>query len=76
MIRRDKKVSLLQSLPLVYSVEFNDIMSLMGPFVLRTFDAGKGQAVKDRQLAAGSPVLAILILILMNRYIGSKQVWL
>lgn len=35
-------------------------MSLMGPFVLRTFDAGKGQAAKDRQLAAGSPVLAIL----------------
>ena len=35
-------------------------MSLMGPFVLRTFDAGKGQAAKDRQLATGSPVLAIL----------------
>ena len=35
-------------------------MSLMGPFVLRTFDAGKGQAAKDRQLAAGSPVHAIL----------------
>ena len=43
-----------------YSFGFNDIMSLMGPFVLRTFDAGKGQAAKDRQLAAGSPVLAIL----------------
>ena len=43
-----------------YSFGFNDIMSLMGPFVLRTFDAGKGQAAKDRQLAAGSPVLAVL----------------
>ena len=43
-----------------YSFGFNDIMSLMGPFVLRTFDASKGQAAKDRQLAAGSPVLAIL----------------
>jgi hypothetical protein len=32
----------------------------MGPFVHRTFDSGKGQAAKDRQLAAGSPVLAIL----------------
>jgi nitroreductase len=38
-----------------YSFGFNDIMSLMGPF-----DAGKGQAAKDRQLAAGSPVLALL----------------
>lgn len=36
------------------------IMSHMGPFVLRTFDFGKGQAAKDRQLAAGSPALAIL----------------
>ena len=43
-----------------YSFGFNDIMSLMGQFVLRTFDAGKGQAAKDRQLAAGSLVLAIL----------------
>jgi hypothetical protein len=32
----------------------------MGPFVLRTFDFGKGQAAKDRQLATGSPALAIL----------------
>lgn len=35
-------------------------MSLAGPFVIRTFDTGKGQAAKDRELAEGSPVLAIL----------------
>jgi len=43
-----------------YAFGYNDIMSRMGPFVLRTFDIGKGQAAKDRQLAAGSPTLAIL----------------
>jgi hypothetical protein len=43
-----------------YAFGYNDIMSYIGPFVLRTFDIGKGQAAKDRQLAAGSPTLAIL----------------
>jgi hypothetical protein len=43
-----------------YAFGYSDIMSHMGPFVLRTFDFGKGQAAKDRQLAAGSPALAIL----------------
>lgn len=43
-----------------YAFGYSDIMSHMGPFVLRTFDIGKGQAAKDRQLAAGSPTLAIL----------------
>lgn len=43
-----------------YAFGYSDIMSHMGPFVLRTFDIGKGQAAKDRQLAAGSPILAIL----------------
>lgn len=43
-----------------YAFGYRDIMSHMGPFVLRTFDFGKGQAAKDRQLAAGSPALAIL----------------
>ena len=32
----------------------------MAPIVVRTFDFGKGQAAKDRQLASGSPVLAVL----------------
>jgi hypothetical protein len=43
-----------------YAFGFGDLMSLAGPFVIRTFDTGKGQAAKDRQLAEGSPVLAIL----------------
>jgi hypothetical protein len=43
-----------------YGFGFGDLMSLAGPFVIRTFDTGKGQAAKDRQLAEGSPVLAIL----------------
>lgn len=34
--------------------------SLVFPFILRTFDWGNGQAAKDRQLAAGSPILAVL----------------
>lgn len=37
-----------------------DIASYIGPFLVRTFDIGRGQAAKDRQLAAGSPVLAVL----------------
>jgi Putative TM nitroreductase len=43
-----------------YAFGYNDIISYMGPFVIRTFDTGKGQAAKDRQLAVGSPVLAVL----------------
>jgi hypothetical protein len=44
----------------LYAFGFSDLMSLAGPFVIRTFDTGKGRAAKDRQLAEGSPVLAIL----------------
>lgn len=43
-----------------YAFGFNEIMSLVGPFVIRTFDTGKGQAAKDRQLATGSPILVVL----------------
>lgn len=32
----------------------------MGPFVIRTFDFGKGRAARDRELAAGSPALAVV----------------
>jgi hypothetical protein len=39
---------------------FGDLMSLAGPFAIRTFDTGRGQAAKDRQLAEGSPLLAVL----------------
>lgn len=42
-----------------YAFGFGDLMSLAGPFVIRTFDTGKGQAAKDRELAEGSPVVAM-----------------
>jgi nitroreductase len=43
-----------------YAFGFSDIMSLIGPFVIRTFDIGERQAAKDRQLASGSPVLLVM----------------
>lgn len=43
-----------------YAHGMGDLMSVLGPFVVRTFDWGDGQAAKDRQLAAGSPVLAVI----------------
>jgi len=43
-----------------YAFGFGEIMSAAGPLVVRTFDMGGGQAAKDRQLAEGSPVLAVL----------------
>lgn len=39
---------------------FGDLLSYAGPFVIRTFDWGEGQAAKDRQLAEGSPALLVL----------------
>lgn len=36
------------------------MMSLAGPLVIRTFDMGKGQAAKDRELARHSPLLSVL----------------
>lgn len=38
---------------------FNDLTSLVGPFIIRTFDWGDGQAARDQQLAEGSPVLLV-----------------
>ncbi len=43
-----------------YGFGFSDIVSVGGPFVIRTFDLGGFQAAKDRELATGSPVIAIL----------------
>jgi hypothetical protein len=43
-----------------YAHGIGDMASLLGPWVVRTFDWGDGQAAKDRQLALGSPVLAVL----------------
>ena len=43
-----------------YTLGVGDFASHFGPFMIRTFDWGDGQAAKDRQLAEGSPLLAIL----------------
>jgi nitroreductase len=43
-----------------YAFGFGEFMSLAGPLVMRTFDMGGGRAAQDRQLAEGSPVLAVL----------------
>jgi hypothetical protein len=43
-----------------YAHGMGELASLVGPFLIRTFDWGNGQAAKDRQLAVGSPVLAVL----------------
>lgn len=43
-----------------YGFGVGEIASYAGPFVIRTFDVGKGQAAKDRELAEGSPLLAVL----------------
>lgn len=44
-----------------YGFGFTDIVSITGPFVIRTFDLGNFQAAKDRDLAEGSPVLAVMM---------------
>lgn len=43
-----------------YALGFGDLLAYAGPFVVRTFDWGRGQAARDRQLAEGSPVLLVL----------------
>jgi nitroreductase len=43
-----------------YAFGIGDLMSYVGPFIVRTFDIGKGQAAKDIELASGSPILAVL----------------
>lgn len=43
-----------------YGFGIGDLMSYAGPLVIRAFDQGDGQAAKDRELATGSPVLAVL----------------
>jgi len=43
-----------------YSQGYGDLSSIVVPIIVRTFDFGRGQAAKDRQLATGSPALAIL----------------
>lgn len=43
-----------------YGLGMGEVMSLAGPVVVRTFDVGRGQAARDRELAEHSPVLAVL----------------
>ena len=43
-----------------YVFEMNDLLSLAGPLVVRTFDLGEGQAAKDRDIAVYSPALVVL----------------
>jgi len=43
-----------------YGFGFGELMSLGSPLVVRTFDLGKGQAAKDRELAEHSPLLTVL----------------
>ncbi len=43
-----------------YALGLGSLTSSLAPIVVRTFDTGKGQAAKDRQLATGSPALAVL----------------
>ena len=38
----------------------SEVVAYAGPLLIRTFDWGRGQAAKDRQLAEGSPLLAVL----------------
>jgi hypothetical protein len=39
----------------------SNLVSMVEPFVVRTFDWGRGRAARDEELALGSPVLAILL---------------
>lgn len=43
-----------------YALGMSDAASLVGPLVVRTFDLGQGRAARDQELAAGSPLLAVL----------------
>lgn len=43
-----------------YGFGMSDLVSYAGPTVLRTFDWGNGRAARDRELALGSPTLAVL----------------
>lgn len=43
-----------------YSFGFGDLTSWVSPLIVRTFDIGKGQAAKDREIAAGAPALVVL----------------
>jgi hypothetical protein len=43
-----------------FAFGLSSLASYLGPLVVRTFDIGRGQAAKGRELATGSPVLVLL----------------
>lgn len=43
-----------------YALGAGDLASEVGPLIIRTFDVGDGRAARDKQLALGSPALAVL----------------
>lgn len=43
-----------------FALGMGDLVAELGPVVIRTFDIGGGRAARDRQLAVGSPALAVL----------------
>ncbi len=43
-----------------YAHGFNALVSELAPVILRTFDVGEGRAARDRELALGSPMLAVI----------------
>lgn len=43
-----------------YAFAMGTVASYFGPFVVRTFDLGEGRAARDRELALGSPCMAVL----------------
>jgi nitroreductase len=44
----------------VHELGIEDWLSFAGPSLIRTFDRGKGQAARDRDIAVHSPILAVL----------------
>ncbi len=43
-----------------YTQGLSDLAAHLGPLIVRTFDRGDGRAAKDRELAEGAPLLAVL----------------
>jgi len=43
-----------------YASGVDDLLSSVGPLVVRTFDLGEGEAARDQELAIGSPGLVVL----------------
>lgn len=44
-----------------FALGMSDLASAIGPSIIRTFDVGKGQAARDRELAAHSPLLCAIV---------------